>query len=85
MQKKNTRHLRQKKVFREVIGRKVSELREARKLTTTELAKKAGVSQAQISRLENGLQGFRSDTLLDIALALDVHPQVLVAGWKGEK
>ena len=83
MQRKNTRHLRVKKSFRESIGKKVYELREARKLTTTELGAMAGVSQAQISRLENGLQGFRSDTLLDIALALGVHPSALVSDWKG--
>ena len=83
VQRKSRRHQGMKKSFRETIGRKVGALREARNLTATELAKKAGVSQAQISRLENGLQGFRSDMLLEIALALDVHPRDLVAAWKG--
>jgi transcriptional regulator with XRE-family HTH domain len=41
-------------------------------MTTTDLAAKVGISQAQISRLENGQQGFRSETLVKIAKALKV-------------
>jgi len=82
VQRRKRRHQGLKKAFREAIGRKVYELRGTRNLNTIQLAKKAGISQAQVSRLENGLQGFRSDTLLEIALALDVHPRVLVAVWK---
>ncbi len=83
MQRRNRRHQGMKKAFREAIGRKVCELRDSQNMTTTALAKKAGISQAQVSRLENGLQGFRSDTLLDIALALGVKPADLVSAWKG--
>ena len=54
------------------IGRKVSELRERQRLTTVQLAGMVGVSQAQISRLENGKQGFRTSTLTRIAQALKV-------------
>ena len=43
-------------------------------LTTVTLAKKVRLSQAQVSRLENGLQGFRSATLIKFAKALDVPP-----------
>jgi transcriptional regulator with XRE-family HTH domain len=43
-------------------------------LTTTQLAAKVGVSQAQVSRLENGQQGFRSPTLVKLAKALKVPP-----------
>jgi len=56
------------------IGLKVSKLREKQGLTTTELARRVGISQAQISRLENGKQGFRSSTLAKIAEALGVRP-----------
>ena len=56
------------------IGRKVNELRGKLGMTTTELAKRVGISQAQISRLENGKQGFRSNTLGRIAEALGVKP-----------
>ena len=52
------------------IGARVSALRQERKMTTTDLARRVGISQAQISRLENGLQGFRSGTLLKMAKAL---------------
>ena len=56
------------------IGLKITRLREARALTTTQLAERAGISQAQISRLENGKQGFRTATLSKIARALNVKP-----------
>lgn len=49
-------------------------LRERLGLTTTELASKVDMSQAQISRLENGKQGFRSHTLAKISEALGVKP-----------
>jgi len=56
------------------IGKKVRELRSRMGLTTVTLAKKVGLSQAQVSRLENGLQGFRSATLLKFCRVLDVDP-----------
>ena len=56
------------------IGARVSALRQDRGMTTTELARRVGISQAQISRLENGLQGFRSTTLFAIAKALGKPP-----------
>ena len=43
-------------------------------MTMKELADRVGLSQAQVSRLETGKQGFRSLTLLRIAEALDVKP-----------
>ncbi len=54
------------------IGEKVTALRMKRGMTTTDLSVKVGVSQAQISRLENGKQGFRTITLHKIASALGV-------------
>jgi len=56
------------------IGLKINKLREQQGMTTTDLAKRVGISQAQISRLENGKQGFRSATLARIARALGVQP-----------
>lgn len=58
----------------EAIGLKIVKLRTELNLTTTELARMVGISQAQISRLENGKQGFRSATLSKIADALGVKP-----------
>jgi transcriptional regulator with XRE-family HTH domain len=55
------------------IGLKIAKLRTKLNLTTTELARMVGISQAQISRLENGKQGFRSSTLAKIAKALNVE------------
>lgn len=57
-----------------ILGRKVAKLRKQKEMSTTELAKKSGLSQPQISRLENGKQGFRSATLTRISKALDVSP-----------
>ncbi len=56
------------------IGRKVRDLRKKRGMTLVEFARRVDLTQAQISRLENGKQGFRSATLLRIAKALDVKP-----------
>jgi transcriptional regulator with XRE-family HTH domain len=56
------------------IGMTVKALRTDLGMTTTDLAKKVGISQAQISRLENGQQGFRSGTLVKIAKVLKVPP-----------
>ncbi len=60
--------------YNKMIGERINRLSEERGLTTTQLAEKVGVSQAQISRLENGKQGFRSGTLVRIADALGVKP-----------
>ncbi len=73
------------------IGATVRTIRTELGMTTTALAKKVGISQAQISRLENGQQGFRSGTLVMIAKVLKVPPFRLFmtdkewAKWKGRK
>ncbi len=70
------------------IGATVRTLRSDLGQTTTDLADKVGISQAQVSRLENGQQGFRSDTLIRIAKALKIPPFRLLmtdkewAKWK---
>ncbi|MHC5057827.1 MAG: helix-turn-helix domain-containing protein [Planctomycetota bacterium] len=56
------------------IGFRMARLREARGLTTVSLADLVGISQAQVSRPENGRQGFRSPTLVRITESLDVPP-----------
>jgi len=56
------------------IGQKIRTLRASKGLTTVTLARKVKLSQAQVSRLENGLQGFRSETLLRFAKVLEVPP-----------
>ena len=59
------------------IGGTVRHFRQKLGMSTTVLAKKAGVSQAQISRLENNQQGFRSSTLIRIAKSIKIRPWVL--------
>ena len=56
------------------MGARVSALRQERKMTMTDFARRVGICQPQISRLENGLQGFRSGTLFGIARALGKPP-----------
>ena len=65
-----------------LIGQKIREIRTKQGLTTVTLAKKVRLSQAQVSRLENGLQGFRSATLIKLAKALNVEPATLVVSGK---
>jgi DNA-binding Xre family transcriptional regulator len=55
------------------IGMAVAKLCSARGITTTELGKRVGISQAQVSRLQNGKQGWRSSTLRRFAAALNVE------------
>ena len=56
------------------IGQEISRLRKQIGISATELARRAGLSQSQISRLENGQQGFRSHTLARLSKALGVSP-----------
>ena len=56
------------------IGKKIRDLRTKMGLTTVTLAKKAKLSQAQVSRLENGVQGFLAGTLQRLAKTLGVPP-----------
>jgi len=56
------------------IGSKIRTVRQQKRLTTIKLAEMVGVSQAQISRLEMGKQGFRTSTLTRIAQALELPP-----------
>ena len=56
------------------IGATVRAIRSELGMTGIKFAAKVGISQGQISRLENGRQGFRSDTLVKIARALKVPP-----------
>lgn len=56
------------------IGATLRALRTELGMTTTDLANKVGISQAQVSRLENGRQGFRSGTVVKLAKVLKVPP-----------
>jgi transcriptional regulator with XRE-family HTH domain len=60
--------------YEKTIASRIKKLRGQKGMTTTHLAKLVGVSQPQITRLENGKEGFRSSTLVKIATALGVKP-----------
>lgn len=66
------------------IGRRMAALRRRKGLTMRRIGELTGLSEGQISRLENGQQGFRSETLIRIARALGVEPfsLYLPAGWE---
>ena len=56
------------------IGATVKAIRVGMGMTQRALAGGIGVSQAMMTRLENGLQGFRSQTVVNLAKALKVPP-----------
>lgn len=58
---------------------KLREVREAKFVTQVELAKKAGVSETTIVRLEAGTHNPRVSTVRKLAVALGVKPAALVA------
>lgn len=58
--------------LRSAVGRRLRELREARGLSLSELARVAGVGKATLSGLENGTRDPRLETLYAIAAALGV-------------
>ena len=64
--------------FNAMIGNRIRLIRKFRGLTTTALARKVGISQAQISRLENACQGFRTSTLHKLAAKMKVPVTALV-------
>ncbi len=53
------------------------QIRLQRFLTQAELAQKAGITEAQISRLESGLHLARISTVRKLAAALNVEPSVI--------
>jgi transcriptional regulator with XRE-family HTH domain len=68
------------------IGKKVHRLRTARKLTQQELAERAGVSQAIISRLEtDDRDNITSDVLKGLAKALGCTTDYLVGMHEDEE
>jgi transcriptional regulator with XRE-family HTH domain len=58
-------------------GKRVQQLRQARKITQEELAEKVGVSIESISNIERGIHGPSFDNLEKIVLALQVPAKTL--------
>lgn len=63
--------------IRQRIGAELRALREAKGLTTRELAERCGIIQSHIVRLESGRYGFTIDTLAAICIALDADIKII--------
>lgn len=55
-----------------MVGSNIKQYRKKRKMTQAQLGEKLGLSQAEISRIENGKVAVTTDQLDDIATALKV-------------
>jgi transcriptional regulator with XRE-family HTH domain len=62
------------------IGRRLRAERTRRFLTQDALAEKAGISQKQLSKIENDEAEPRFSTILALAEALEVNPEVFLEG-----
>jgi DNA-binding transcriptional regulator YiaG len=60
-------------------GESLKIIRELQKLSKNELSKLTGISQSNLSALENDFRQMGRDRALVLAKALRVHPAVLVA------
>lgn len=67
----------------EVLGSFIRARREALNLSQAQLADRAGIGQAYVFRIENGLQLGSVDSLVKLAGGLDVEPGVLVNIYAG--
>ena len=63
------------------LGRRISELREKRGLSQTQLADISEIGRAHLSQIENGAVAARVDTLYAIAQALDLKLEELFRGF----
>jgi len=59
------------------VGRRLRAIRKAQGLNTLTLGKRLRMSQAQVSRLETGLQGLRSAVIMRACSVLRISPVVL--------
>jgi transcriptional regulator with XRE-family HTH domain len=62
------------------IGRRLRTERTRRFLTQAQLAQKAGISQKQLSKIENDDVEPRFSTILSLADALGVEPEIFLEG-----
>jgi transcriptional regulator with XRE-family HTH domain len=64
--------------MRQLVGRNVRRLRQARQLTQEQFAERSGFSQQYISGLEQGRRNPTVVTLFELAAALDATPVALI-------
>jgi transcriptional regulator with XRE-family HTH domain len=62
------------------LGRRISDLREKRGLSQTQLADMAEIGRAHLSQIENGAVAARIDTLYAVAQALEMKLEELFRG-----
>lgn len=62
------------------LGRRLSELREKRGLSQTQLADMADIGRAHLSQIENGAVAARVDTLYAVAKVLGLKMEELFRG-----
>jgi transcriptional regulator with XRE-family HTH domain len=62
------------------LGRRLSDLREKRGLSQTQLADMAEIGRAHLSQIENGAVAARIDTLHAIAGALELNLSEMLKG-----
>jgi transcriptional regulator with XRE-family HTH domain len=62
------------------LGRRLSDLREKRGLSQTQLADMAEIGRAHLSQIENGAVAARIDTLYAIAQALELSLSEMLKG-----
>jgi transcriptional regulator with XRE-family HTH domain len=62
------------------LGRRISQLREKRGLSQTQLADMAEIGRAHLSQIENGAVAARIDTLYAIAKVLELKMEELFCG-----
>jgi len=68
------------KEFSREVGRTLLARRRKLKLSGVEVGHRAGMTHSQLSRLENGLQGLRLNTLFRLAGALEIPPERVCKG-----
>jgi len=59
------------------VGNVLRNARKARKLTQTDLARRAGVWQRTISNIETSASGAKLDTIFDLLAALDLEIHIV--------
>jgi len=79
LDKKHAGHLRQQaREIRREVGKRIRAARQSRKMTQIVLSHTSGIAQEAISRIENGRQSPRADTLLKLARALELPLEQLL-------
>jgi transcriptional regulator with XRE-family HTH domain len=65
--------------IRALVGRNVAQLRQKRKVRQESFSELSGFTQSYLSQIENGRVNLTLLSLNDLAQALGVHPQQLLA------